>query len=518
MNFLLSIIALCYVSSNFCHGQVSEGRLRTADSEWRSRYEYKYSFKGPRLSVTGETIPFWNITGDAVPGEDQIRVVPSLRGKSGGVWSKYAFPHSDWEVVVTFRVQGKGRVGADGLVIWLVEEPAHMGSVFGYMNKWKGLGVIFDSFDNDGKRNNPYISVVFNDGEMEYDHATDGIEQKLGGCFRDFRNRPYPVKARIRYQEGAVTVEIDNGIVKEGEFELCTRVPDVSLPKDYYFGVTAATGGLADDHDVMKFLTYSLHQVKEGVDPQEEDAEQIKLQEEYEQSLEEFKKEQEEYKEQHPDQVSSDSIPQLDEDELFGGAGTEELKAVFDVQNDIKKQIQLISVMTKNVLDSQNELRPVLEAVRTSSKSDSGDKIDPTNVATKADVDAVLSYNKISVDILNEIKGLSDALKVSLMALTAETQAVSSKVSSISSAGAGAGSDGAEVVRSNNQILEKITKIQNEVNAMRYEKPKLSCPDLPEMTFPSTFFFIMLAAGQLFILLAYHIYQNAQNSAAKKYF
>lgn len=60
--------------------------------------------------------------------------------------------------------------------------------------------------------------------------------------------------------------------------------------------------------------------------------------------------------------------------------------------------------MTKNVLDSQNELRPVLEAVRTSSKSDSGDKIDPTNVATKADVDAVLSYNKISVDILNEIK------------------------------------------------------------------------------------------------------------------
>ena len=55
-------------------------------------------------------------TLDAVPGEDQIRVVPSLRGKSGGVWSKYAFPHSDWEVVVTFRVQGKGRIGADGLV------------------------------------------------------------------------------------------------------------------------------------------------------------------------------------------------------------------------------------------------------------------------------------------------------------------------------------------------------------------------------------------------------------------
>ena len=57
-------------------------------------------------------------------------------------------------------------------VVWFVEEPAQSGDVYGYMNKWKGLGVVFDSFDNDGKRNNPYISVVVNDGEMEYDHAT----------------------------------------------------------------------------------------------------------------------------------------------------------------------------------------------------------------------------------------------------------------------------------------------------------------------------------------------------------
>ena len=43
-------------------------------------------------------------------------------------------------------------------------------------------------------------------------------------------------------------VEVDNGIVKDGEFELCTSVTDVTLPKDYYFGVTAATGGLAGSY------------------------------------------------------------------------------------------------------------------------------------------------------------------------------------------------------------------------------------------------------------------------------
>ena len=30
------------------------------------------------------------------------------------------------------------------------------------------------------------------------------------------------------------------------------------LPKNGYFGLSAATGGLADDHDVLRFVTHSL--------------------------------------------------------------------------------------------------------------------------------------------------------------------------------------------------------------------------------------------------------------------
>ena len=53
----------------------------------------------------------------------------------------------------------------------------------------------------------------------------------------------------------------------------------------------------------------------QGVDPEEEDAEQLKLQKEYEESLEEFKKEQEQFREQHPDQAVADEMLEL-EDEL----------------------------------------------------------------------------------------------------------------------------------------------------------------------------------------------------------
>jgi len=53
---------------------------------------------------------------DTVPGDEQVRVVPSLRGKTGGVWSNYEFPYDHWEVELHFRIRGRGKVGADGLV------------------------------------------------------------------------------------------------------------------------------------------------------------------------------------------------------------------------------------------------------------------------------------------------------------------------------------------------------------------------------------------------------------------
>jgi len=44
--------------------------------------------------------------------------------------------------------------------------------VFGSADNWNGLGIFFDSFDNDGLHNNPYISVMLNDGTKSYDHDT----------------------------------------------------------------------------------------------------------------------------------------------------------------------------------------------------------------------------------------------------------------------------------------------------------------------------------------------------------
>ena len=43
----------------------------------------------------------------------------------------------------------------------------------------------------------------------------------------------------------------------EKDYEICMRAENIHLPASGHFGMSAATGGLADDHDVsFKYICY----------------------------------------------------------------------------------------------------------------------------------------------------------------------------------------------------------------------------------------------------------------------
>lgn len=134
------------------------------------RFEYKLSFKGPHLTFKDGSIPFWDHSGSTIPSNDQIRLTPSIKSQKGRIWSKNHMTSDDWEVDVAVRVNGRGRVGADGMAIWYTDKAGYEGPVFGSNDHWNGLGIFLDSFDNDGQQNNPYIMVMNNDGHQTYDH------------------------------------------------------------------------------------------------------------------------------------------------------------------------------------------------------------------------------------------------------------------------------------------------------------------------------------------------------------
>jgi mannose-binding lectin 1 len=89
-------------------------------------------------------------------------------------------------------------------------------------------------------------------------------------------------------------IYINNGISQdENALEFCTSVKQAQLPRIGYLGVTAATGALADDHDVLEFLTHTYTDRQASAQNQAATDEQAKkYKEEYEKYEQELKKEQ----------------------------------------------------------------------------------------------------------------------------------------------------------------------------------------------------------------------------------
>lgn len=57
---------------------------------------------------------------DAIASADSVRIAPSLKSQKGAIWTKSKTNFDWWDVEIVFRVSGRGRVGADGLVSWRI--------------------------------------------------------------------------------------------------------------------------------------------------------------------------------------------------------------------------------------------------------------------------------------------------------------------------------------------------------------------------------------------------------------
>ena len=80
------------------------------------------------------------------------------------------------------------------------------------------------------------------------------------------------------------------------------RAENVVLPQNGYFGISAATGGLADDHDVLKFSVTSLRTLEEAknlvVDPEVQ-----KNQDEFDEYEKKLKTQKDQWRKDNPEEV-----------------------------------------------------------------------------------------------------------------------------------------------------------------------------------------------------------------------
>ena len=231
-----------------------------------------------RARVTGQSITggfkpegeLWYPVGDAFVNSEFVRLVPDRQSKRGGFWCKEPIRFNDWEVEFAFRIHGVSAVGADGLAFWYSRTPGQLGTLFGHEELYDGLGVVVDTYDNEGTGVHPYIFAMHNDGQhrfapSDHDHRKDHVNPgydganvfgELNGCSARIRNTREPVLMNVRYLGQRLTVTYKLESAKE--WSSCFEVPKITLPSGYYFGFSAATGDLADDHDVMRITVTDL--------------------------------------------------------------------------------------------------------------------------------------------------------------------------------------------------------------------------------------------------------------------
>ncbi|KAH3756672.1 Protein ERGIC-53 [Pelomyxa schiedti] len=221
----------------------------------------QFSFAKPFLRGHG-AIQYWSFGGTTVVTDDYIRLTPASPSRAGFIWTISRVNLEDWEVILEFKISGGGRLGADGFAFWYTQEPMKEGPVYGSKDFWTGLMISFDTFDNDGQRNNPAIVAIENDGTKSFSAATDGMDLQLASCQAYFRSTSKNTRARIRYEGSTNRLWVWTDSYFDNNWILCIDGESVVLPPGYYFGLSAATGALFDNHDIYSVTTYSLRQAE----------------------------------------------------------------------------------------------------------------------------------------------------------------------------------------------------------------------------------------------------------------
>lgn len=213
----------------------------------------------------------WELGAGAKVEQDFVRLTADQPSRTGYLWSRIPVTSmSDWEVTFEFKISGHPSGGGEGFAFWFVEKRM-LGPVFGSADYWNGLGIFFDTYDNDGQGQSPLIVAIYNDGTQSYQNHNDGVRQALGNCHVPrLRNPSGHSYARITYLNKVLTMELaTDSQGPPSSYRPCFSFP-IKLGVDKFFGITAHTGqqmitnhdpthlSVSDNHDIFAITTTNL--------------------------------------------------------------------------------------------------------------------------------------------------------------------------------------------------------------------------------------------------------------------
>jgi len=413
----------------------------------RGTMEHLHSIVPPFLFGVTTTLPHWEFGGSTISTENYLRLTPNIKSRVGWLWNIEPITSTNFEIEFTFHVHNTESLGADGFALWLVKTPKKIGSLFGNEETFDGYGIIFDSYDNNADGEEPSISLITNDGtQKKWDYENDLKDQKLGHCRSDYRNPTTGrVKSKLVYENNRLTYLVDT--YDQNDYHECFSVTDVKIPVGARLGVTGATGGVSDNHDVHSIVYRNLnpsaekeadyHGKKGHWDPYEF----YKLQFEEKAKEEASKKIEDEKKriEEEEKKIAQRTI-QIHE---FEKKEKENNHKIFE---ELREKLNLWAGKEKEGDGSKKTALLVLEALeqigvtimQSSTKADITDIVERVNKVLKEQTDVqyniAILQNKFQEEInnmMNNLKAETEHLKQEIKSLDAVIKSVNNYVSGI---------------------------------------------------------------------------------------
>ena len=202
------------------------------------------------ISPNSFGIPGWTILGEGhVPQllSDKVILTPPYGdNKRGALWTEQKSQLQEWTAQLDFRAGGPDRASGN-MALWYAADGAKAVSTSSIytVGKFEGLALVIDTASGTQK-----IRGFLNDGTTDYRSHPNVDSLAFGHCDYNYRNLGRASSLLLRATASSLEVLIDD--------KACFSTPKVALPRNYNFGLTAASGGPPDSFEAFKFLVRSI--------------------------------------------------------------------------------------------------------------------------------------------------------------------------------------------------------------------------------------------------------------------
>ncbi|KAG8804850.1 hypothetical protein FRC18_007017, partial [Serendipita sp. 400] len=187
-----------------------------------------------------------------------VRLTRGVSSQCGWLWSRLPLTAANWQIEIEFKISGEAsHLYGDGMAFWLTTERAVEGPVFCSKDKWNGLGIVIDTYANSHHTYAfPRVMAMLGDGKTEYDLGNDGKANSIAACSAKVRRTDITTKLRMIYfRDDFFQVQVQyKGF---NDWTDCFVIRNISLPLNPFLGVTAQTGDVYDEHDIISISSHS---------------------------------------------------------------------------------------------------------------------------------------------------------------------------------------------------------------------------------------------------------------------